>query len=562
MTPESTSSGREAEILAAVGERLTNREIAARLHIGVRTVESHVSALLRKLSAADRLELVALAAGRRRMTDRFVAPPNLNVSIFGRDNDLTGVRQLLVESRLVTLAGPGGVGKSTLALLAVNHPDVAPGSGRVYVDLAPVGSTGDVAAAFASALGIDRAGNVSWTDRLVEAIGDRRLLVVVDNAESVIDSTAALLSDLLRRVKSVAFLVTTREPLAMPSERLWDVHPLAVTSDQAIALFCDRAAAVRPGWSPQDEDVRTISFICDRLDGLPLAIELAASELRARSIDEIALRLDHPLTLLEHGDRTEARHRTLRAVMDSSYGLLTPDEQAVFDHLGAFVAGFSITDAQRMCADLVDDDDAERTVVALVARSLLRRGPQVSPSRYEMLNTIRHYAVERLEASRSLPTARARHARVVVDAVTETVRTLWGPNESQSVAWFDAAYADVTEAYGWLKDNGDVTDLLQLAVQSHLFGWSHGRATLRELIGDAIALAEGAAAVSPDLLALAYGAAAGAATTAGDADGAHRLSALGLGHARHTDGSSARLCHGVVADLALFAGDTSAASEH
>jgi DNA-binding CsgD family transcriptional regulator len=337
--PDPTISPREAEILAAVGERLSNGEIAARFHIGVRTVESHVSALLRKLGAADRRALAALHQASRSSAARHTVPPYLSVSVFGREGDVIGVGQLLTESRLVTLSGPGGVGKSTLALVLAGTPSVAGDHERVYVDLASVGLADDVEPNFASALGVDRDEQVSWRARLAEAIGTGKRLIVVDNAERVVDATADLINELLRRAGNVRFLVTSREPLSMPSERVWAVSPLAVTSDQAIALFCDRAAAVRPGWAPSEEGLQTVGVICERLDGLPLAIELAAAEVRARSVDEIARRLDEPLTLLEHGDRTERRHRTLRAVMDSSYDLLNADERAVFDRLGAFVAG-------------------------------------------------------------------------------------------------------------------------------------------------------------------------------------------------------------------------------
>jgi tetratricopeptide (TPR) repeat protein len=180
-----------------------------------------------------------------------------------------------------------------------------------------------------------------------------------------------------------------------------------------------------------------------------------------------------------------------------------------------------------------------------------------------MLGTIRHYTRDHLGTSGTLTTARDRHSRTVMDAVADAVGDLWGRDESRAVAWFDAAHADVIEAYRWLKDRGAVADVLQLAVDSYLFGWSHGRAILRELIIDATTTAESAhATTSRDLLALAYGAAAAAANTAGDGDEAHRLWAIGVDHARHAEEPSLRLCHGVAADLALFAGDTNAAAEH
>jgi predicted ATPase/DNA-binding CsgD family transcriptional regulator len=563
VTRPSEISAREAEILAAVAEHLTNAEIAERFHIGVRTVESHVSALLRKLGAADRRELAAIE-GRARRARTFTQPPNVTVSVFGRENDVIGVGQLLTESRLVTLVGPGGVGKTTLALLVTETSEVAGRHDRVYIDLAPLESVDDVATAFAAALGVERDTEVAWADRLVEAVQERKLLVLVDNAERVVGAAAALVNDLLRRVAGITFLVTTREPLSIPSERLWEVAPLAITDSQAIALFRDRADRVRPDWAAIGDIGTTVGDICQRLDGLPLAIELAASEVRARSLDDIARRLDRPLALLDHGDRTDGRHRTLRAVIDGSYDLLEPDAGAVFDRLGAFAGPFPIADAQRLCADLAAADDIERIIVELVTRSLLRLRSGDSESRYQMLDTIRQYALDHLDAGGNLIDARDRHAAAVLASVDEAVDAQWGPDEARSVSWFDGSQADIVQAYRWLRDRDAHDDFLRLAVQSYLFGWSHGRSALRELAGDAIATIEatGATNASSDLVALAYGAAAAAATTAGDADGAARLCAKGFGNAKEGEEHAARLCHGAAADLALFAGDTPEAAAH
>ena len=563
VAPGPPISPREAEILAALGERLTNAEMAARFHIGVRTVESHVSALLRKLGAADRHELAAIATARRG-SPRLVAPPHLSVSVFGRDNDAIAIGQLLRESRLVTLHGPGGVGKTTLALAVAGHGALAPDRSCAYVDLARVSAASDVAPAFASALGVERDLHGSWTDRVIEAVGARTLLIVVDNAEHVVDAAAAVVSELLGRVKDITFLVTAREPLSIPGERLWPVEPLAVTDDQAIALFCDRARAVRADSVSTAGALDIARVICQRLDGLPLAIELAAAEVRARTVEDIVSLLDRPLALLAHGDRTEARHRTLRAVIDWSYDLLGADEQAVFDRLGVFVAGFSMSDARSLCADAIGDDEAEGIVIALVSRSLLRLRSGSSPARYDMLDTIRHYAFDHLDATGALEATRDRHAATVMASLTEAVGGLWGPDESQAVAWFDDVQADIVGAYRWLQARGAADDALDVAVHGFLFGWSHGRATLRELVVGAIAAIEAAetTTASPELLALACGAAAAAANTAGDSAEAKRLAEQGFAHAGRADDPCARLCHGAAADLALFSGDTNAAAEH
>jgi predicted ATPase/DNA-binding CsgD family transcriptional regulator len=563
VTPPSKISPREAEILAAVGERLTNAEIAARLHIGVRTVESHVSALLRKLGAADRRELAAIEGAAHR-TRAVSVPPRVTVAVFGRENDVIGVTQLLAESRLVTLSGPGGVGKTTLALLVADNAKVAAAHDRVYVDLAPFESADDVEAAFAAALGVERDTQASWTERLVEAVNARTLLFLVDNAERVVNSAAKLVNDLLRRVAGITFLVTTREPLSIPGERLWEVAPLAITESQAIALFQDRADAVRPGWAARGNSTTTVGDICRRLDGLPLAIELAASEIRARSLDDIARRLDQPLALLDHGDRTDARHRTLRAVVDGSYDLLDSAAQGVFDRLGAFAGPFRIRDAQLLCADFADVGGVERIVVELVTRSLLRLRSGGPDSRYQMLDTIRRYALDHLESGGVLGEARDRHAAAIRASVDEAIAAQWGPDEADSVARFDSSHADIVMAYRWLRDRDVHEDCLGLAVQSYLFGWSHGRAVLRELVSDAVATVEasGATDASPDLLALAYGAAASAANTAGNPGEASRLCETGFGYAQRAEAHAARLCHGASADLALFAGDTRAAAAH
>ena len=272
--------------------------------------------------------------------------------LVGRGRELDELSALMAERRLVTLVGPGGVGKTRLAIEVARARTLGTlAAGGCVVELAPVGDPAGVRAAIAAAV------DLPDPDRLAEMIGVRELLILLDNCEHVIAAAAEVAEDLLRRCPGVQILATSREGLRVGGETIWPVPPLGAAD--AVELFVERARAAGASLRlPLSDPTRTaVSDICRRLDGLPLAIELAAARTRAFSIEQISARLHDRFRLLTGGSRTALpRQQTLRAVVDWSYELLFDDEQRVFERLSVFPGGCELATAEAVCAD----DDARR----------------------------------------------------------------------------------------------------------------------------------------------------------------------------------------------------------
>jgi predicted ATPase/DNA-binding CsgD family transcriptional regulator len=356
------------------------------------------------------------------------AEPN---SFVGRERDLTELAGLLGQVRALTLCGPGGIGKTRLALrlaweLVPDYPDGA--------WLAELGDTDDperVPARVATALGIRPEPGRPVTDTLADALRPRRMILILDTCEHVVGACAALAHQLLAACPAVRLIATSREPLRVRGETAWRVPPLAVPAQfgelseadlaehEAIRLFAERAAAVRPGFRLTGENIGAAVRLCRTLDGIPLAIELAAARVRALSVEQIDTRLSDRFQLLASGDRTAPpRQQTLQAAVDWSYELLTGPEQILLRRLSVF-AGWNLETAEQVCAgDGIAPEEVLPLLAALIDKSLVTLDAEVAATaRYRLLDTIRQYAASALAASGEQTAIRRRHRDCLLDLV-------------------------------------------------------------------------------------------------------------------------------------------------
>ncbi|MFF0268993.1 ATP-binding protein [Kribbella sp. NPDC004536] len=439
---------REAEVLWLVAGRLRNREMADRLQVSVRTVESHISALLRKLEVTDRAELSELAAELRRTSQAGSTLPAPLTNLIGRQGETSEVSALVDAHRLVTLIGPAGVGKTRLALRVASARADSFRDGARSADLAPV-EPQLVSDTLARVLHIAPQPGWSTRDALREVLGGMHCLLIVDNCDQVIAETAGIIADLLVAGGQSRILATSREPLGVPGEVVYPVQTLSVPTERdafraeaakdfdAVQLFVDRAAAASPGFSFTDSVAPAVATLCKRLDGLPLAIELAASRVRSFGVAELVEHLDQRFELLSAGARTALpRHRTLRGAIDWSYELLDDEERACFDRLGVFPADFDYAAAQSVCDAPSVAGGVLSVLPKLVDKSLVS---SVGHGRYRLLETVRMYAAERLATSNAQLEARQLHAAhylVWAEQVGERLRS------SDQLAWLDRLIAE------------------------------------------------------------------------------------------------------------------------
>jgi predicted ATPase/DNA-binding SARP family transcriptional activator len=436
-----------------------------------------------------------LSAGRD-SGGREATPTNLPTvvrALIGRDELLQSVTELLGGVRLLSLVGPGGAGKTSLALTVAVHDRDSYPDGVFGVRLASVTTADQVPVAVADALGMPMDGAAAERDireRLYTYLARRHLLLVLDNCEHVVDAAAGLADDILGRCADVTILATSREALAVPDEVQVNIGPLdtapedgppgSVLEYPASQLFVERARAVRPGTVFDSTDLDAIGRITRALDGIPLAIELAAARASTMSPAEIADRLDHRFALLTSGSRTaESRQQTLRAAVDWSYALLSDAEQQVFSRLSVFQGGWTLDAAEAVVADPQAPDQAREgfvleTIARLVERSMVVVEPG-SPTRYRMLETLRQYAAERLADSGDQLLLAARHARHFHDMVLAAELELRGHGQRDALARLRREQPNLRAALTWLSEpDGDVDQALEMAGSLGLF-WHLGR---------------------------------------------------------------------------------------
>src|SRR5579875_510753 len=333
-------------------------------------------------------------------------------SFVGRERELGELRKLLCATRMLTLTGPGGIGKTRLALRVLAAAAGEFADGACYVELADLepGSPDLVAARVAAALGVAEEQGRPLLDTIADTLRPRELLLGLDNCEHLLDECARICHRLLASSPELRLLATSREPLRVACETVWPVPPLAIApaapagdaaAGEAVRLFTERAAAALPGFALTPPDADAVAGICRALDGIPLAIELAAARVRALSVEQIRRRMADRLGLLTAGDRTAPpRQRTLRAAIDWSHDLLTEQEQVLLRRLSVF-AGWSLEMAEQVCSDQrIPPGGTLDLLAALVDKSLVVREPEVlGQARYRLLDTIREYAAGRLAAA-------------------------------------------------------------------------------------------------------------------------------------------------------------------
>ena len=387
-------------------------------------------------------------------------------SFVGRQDQLTQVRDLLTQNRLVTLTGAGGAGKTRLAVQIASQVSGEFGDGIWYVDLAPITDPELVPIAAARAFGLpDQAGR-STIDTLTRFIADRQMLVVLDNCEHLLDASAALVMALLEACSGLTLLTTSREPIGVAGEVSWRVPSLSL-GDEALELFTDRARHARPEFVVTDDNGATVSEICARLDGLPLAIELAAARVRALSLAEILESLHDRFRLLTGGARTAVRRQqTLRASVDWSHALLTEPERALFRRLAVFLGGFDLDAAQTIAGV----GDVQRYQVLdqltlLVDKSLVVADESVGRTRYRLLETVRQYALEKLGESGEADDVRSRH-RDYYTSLAAAVDAPAGDDYEQLLEQAESEIDNLRAAFGWSRENSDTE--LALALVSSL----------------------------------------------------------------------------------------------
>jgi predicted ATPase/class 3 adenylate cyclase/DNA-binding CsgD family transcriptional regulator len=407
--------------------------------------------------------------------------PMALTSFVGREAELTQIHEILSGNRLATLTGAGGAGKTRLALQIAGQLSGEFGDGVWYVDLAPITNPELVPVTVARALGLPDQPGRSTMDTLTRFVADRQMLVVLDNCEHLLDASAALVNALLATAARLTLLTTSREPIGVPGEVSWRVPSLSLR-DEAIDLFTDRARHARHDFVIADDNAPVVAEICARLDGLPLAIELAAARVRALSLAEILDSLHDRFRLLTGGARTAVRRQqTLRASVDWSHALLTEPERVLFRGLAAFLGGFDFDAAQTVASGgEVERFQVLDLLTLLVDKSLVVADDTGGRTRYRLLETVRQYALEKLGESGEADALRTRH-RDYYTALAAVLDAPAGHDYERRLEQAETEIDNLRAAFTWSRENSDIEPALALASSLQLL-W-HARGRIREGLG-------------------------------------------------------------------------------
>ncbi|HEV8054410.1 MAG TPA: adenylate/guanylate cyclase domain-containing protein [Candidatus Limnocylindrales bacterium] len=447
-------------------------------------------------------------------------------SFVGRDREKRELLELLPRSQLLTLTGPGGTGKTRLSLEVAAAASDAFDNGVWFISLSPITDPDLVIPTIAATLGLREGRGRPIANILADHLRDRSVLLVLDNFEQLMPAATSV-SDLVRAAPRTKLLVSSREALRVMGEQEFPVPPLAVPdraselrledlrAADSVALFVQRASLVQPGFDLTAANAHAVAEICARLDGLPLAIELAAARVRLFEPADILARLDRRLSFLAGGRDVPERQRTLRGAIDWSYDLLDEGEQVVFRRLSTFAGGCTLDAVEAICRPEELGTETVEVVSALHDKSLLRRdNVPLAGLRFTMLETIREYGLELLDASSEAADVRRRHAQFFVELAEASAEPLHGPGQKQWLDALDREMANVRAAIRWAIEAQEVEPGLRLVVaiktfwvfRNHLSEARHLLAELLELPGELL----------PKLRAAALGAAADLATWQAD----------------------------------------------
>ena len=406
------------------------------------------------------LDLIEASAGAASAPPQLPSAPT---SLIGRDDTLAAVVALLTTSRLVTLVGPGGIGKTRIALAAAHRwrDEVR------WVDLAPVSDPALVTQAVADAVGVRQSGDRPLVEAIITGLAERPLLLVLDNAEHVAAAAARLVEALLGKTRRTTVLVTSRIALGLTPEHTLGIPPLPIPeattrlSDDVFAvascaLFLQRARAARPDLVIDGKQAGLVGELCRRLDGIPLALELAAARLRSMVLEDVVARLGAVSTLRAAGPRALGRQSSVQATLDWSFELLAADEQAVLPRLSVFAGGWTLDDAAAVCADEDRDADTVDVVLRLVERSLVQPPAPagVGPAWYRMLEPVRQYAERLLESRGSAERLRRRHAQHFARFAEVAECGLQGGEQLRWAAQVSTQTANLRAALTWASAPG------------------------------------------------------------------------------------------------------------
>lgn len=391
-------------------------------------------------------------------------------SFVGRDLELKELSELVKAHRMVTLTGVGGVGKTRLAVqVAAELLDEFP-DGVWLVELASVGDPAAVPDVVATALGITSQAELTVTDSVAEALSGRRLLVVLDNCEHVLDAAADLVEMILARSETVKIMATSREGLRVGAEHLWSVPSLDVASgvgSAAVELFLERAQAVDSGFALDgDVDVAAVTETCQRLDGIALAIELAAARMVSMTPTDVRDRLGDRFRLLSGSRRGLERHQTLRHAVGWSYDLLEVDERALLNSCAVFADGFDLAAATHIRGEDSDEYAVLDALDSLVRKSLVTTERVNDRARYGLLETIRQFAEDQLADTGTIDQARDRHAAYFAEQAVAYWDIWNGPEQRVAVDWVDVEFANLRTGFRWATDQDDLVTATAIAAHT------------------------------------------------------------------------------------------------